>query len=158
GGVEILATEFLNLMNRDWLRRPPWGMELCVIVASGLLLGGGLCRLGRLAALGVGVTVVLAVTMAAGLLSHFTNYWFPWLVIVGGQVPCAVVFALARLPRFVGIPTTVIVPPPVIETVPEAPDDIVVPDAPDYEIIHPPFGHGAYGRVWLVRNAIGQWQ
>ena len=22
----------------------------------------------------------------------------------------------------------------------------------------PPFGEGAYGKVWLVRNAIGQWQ
>jgi serine/threonine protein kinase/WD40 repeat protein len=32
------------------------------------------------------------------------------------------------------------------------------PDAPDYEIFDPPFGQGAYGKVWLTRNAVGQWQ
>jgi serine/threonine protein kinase len=32
------------------------------------------------------------------------------------------------------------------------------PEAPDYEILDPPFGQGAYGKVWLVRNAVGQWQ
>lgn len=32
------------------------------------------------------------------------------------------------------------------------------PDAPDYELIDPPFGEGAYGKVWLARNAVGQWQ
>src|SRR5262245_49339646 len=32
------------------------------------------------------------------------------------------------------------------------------PEAPDYEVIDPPFGQGAYGKVWLVRNAVGQWQ
>jgi len=32
------------------------------------------------------------------------------------------------------------------------------PDAPDYELIDPPFGQGAYGKVWLARNAVGQWQ
>jgi len=32
------------------------------------------------------------------------------------------------------------------------------PEAPDYEVFHPPFGQGAYGKVWLARNAIGQWQ
>src|SRR5205807_2124008 len=32
------------------------------------------------------------------------------------------------------------------------------PDAPDYTIYDPPFGEGSYGKVWVVRNAIGQWQ
>ena len=32
------------------------------------------------------------------------------------------------------------------------------PDAPDYEIFDPPFGQGSYGKVWLTRNAVGQWQ
>jgi serine/threonine protein kinase len=39
-----------------------------------------------------------------------------------------------------------------------APVEVILPDAPDYELFHPPFGHGAYGKVWLARNAIGQWQ
>src|SRR6266481_8336419 len=32
GGVKILATTFLNLMNGDWLRRPPWWLEALVLV------------------------------------------------------------------------------------------------------------------------------
>jgi len=33
-----------------------------------------------------------------------------------------------------------------------------MPEAPDYEIFDPPFGEGGYGKVWVVRNSIGQWQ
>jgi CHASE2 domain-containing sensor protein len=161
GGVEIMATEFLNLLNRDWLRRPPWGLELFVVVTFGVVLGGGLCLMGRVAALGVGAAAALAVTLAAASLSHLTNYWFPWLVIVGGQVPCALACALARRPMPVETRTTVIVSP-AVSLAPgasaPAPVEVTLPDAPDYELFHPPFGHGAYGKVWLARNAIGQWQ
>jgi CHASE2 domain-containing sensor protein len=160
GGVEIMATEFLNLMNEDWLRRPPWGLELCMIVAFGVLLGGGLCFLGRTAALGTAIGAALAVTLAAASLSQLTNYWFPWLVIVGGQAPCALVCALARRPTPVETRTTVFVSPAAVAPGASAPApvEVALPDAPDYELFHPPFGHGAYGKVWLARNAIGQWQ
>ena len=33
-----------------------------------------------------------------------------------------------------------------------------LPDAPDYELLQPPIGEGGFGKVWIVRNAIGQWQ
>ena len=33
-----------------------------------------------------------------------------------------------------------------------------MPDAPDYKLFNPPFGEGAYGKVWLARNAAGQWR
>ena len=33
-----------------------------------------------------------------------------------------------------------------------------LPDTPDYELFDPPFGEGAYGKVWVVRNAVNQWQ
>jgi CHASE2 domain-containing sensor protein len=160
GGVEIMATEFLNLMNRDWLRRPPWGLELCVVVAFGVVLGGGLCLPGRAMALGLGAAAALGVTMAAASLSYLTNYWFPWLVIVGGQVPCALICALARRPGPVETRTTVVGSPALssAQVAPASASDLMVPDAPDYELFQPPFGHGAYGKVWLARNAIGQWQ
>jgi serine/threonine protein kinase len=32
------------------------------------------------------------------------------------------------------------------------------PETPDYERFGPPFGEGGFGKVWVVRNAIGQWQ
>ena len=28
----------------------------------------------------------------------------------------------------------------------------------DYELIHPPFGKGGFGEVWLARSAVPQWQ
>src|SRR5205807_1730880 len=45
GGVEIMITAFLNLKNHEWLERPPWWLELLFVVATGLALGGTLCRL-----------------------------------------------------------------------------------------------------------------
>jgi hypothetical protein len=158
GGVKILATEFLNLVNGDWLRRPPWGLEVFVVVAFGIVLGGGLCVLGRAAALGAGATAALFVTLGAASLSQFTNYWFPWLVIVGGQVPCAVACAWARRPKPIETRTTVAVAPSMSPAPEPPPVQMPLPDAPDYELFDPPFGHGAYGKVWLARNAIGQWQ
>ncbi len=34
----------------------------------------------------------------------------------------------------------------------------VLPETPDYELFQPPFGEGACGKVWLARNASGQWR
>ena len=89
----------------------------------------------------------LIIALAAVSWSYFTNYWFPWLVISAGQVPCALVWALATQPARA--------PKTVLETTGSAED---MPDTPDYELLHPPFGKGAYGKVWLARNAVGQWQ
>jgi len=98
--VEIMATEFLNLINGDWLRRPPDWLEAMVLVLTGVLVGGGLCRARPLAACGLAAGVGLVVTFAAAALSHFSNFWFPWLVIAGGQLPTAWRF-LWRPPSFV---------------------------------------------------------
>jgi CHASE2 domain-containing sensor protein len=155
GGVEILLTSFLNLMNGDWLRRPASWLEALTLVASGLLLGGGLCRMRLWKASAVAVGVALIVALGAISASYFTNYWFPWLVIVGGQAPCALGWALAiRMrhalkKRAVSVSLTFPRPAAAVED---------LPDAPDYELFNPPFGEGAYGRVWLARNAAGQWR
>lgn len=170
GGVEIMATTFLNLMNGDWLRRPAWWIEVLVLVATGVFLGGGLCQVHPLWAGGLAIGAGLAVTLGAVSLSYFSNFWFPWLVIAGGQVPCSLVWALVvpklrRAPETIG--KTVLIPAPM----PASPDVVGLlaravvadgvhgtPDTPDYELFSPPFGEGAFGKVWLARNAIGQWQ
>jgi CHASE2 domain-containing sensor protein len=162
GGVEILATACLNLVNGDWLRRPAWWVELLALVAAGTLLGGVLCQARPLAACVAAVAAALIVALVAVCGSHFTNYWFSWLVISGGQLPCALVFALATqkfgrvqapalegkavLKRMAGVPQAAAAP---------AEDR---PDTPGYELVHPPFGRGTYGKVWLARNSAGQWQ
>ena len=155
GGVEILLTSFLNLMNGDWLQRPTGWVEVLTLVTSGLLLGGGLCRVRPLMACGIAAGIALVVAFGAISWSYFTNYWFPWLVIVGGQVPCALGWALATGLRRALEKRTVSVSlsfPRPVAAIEE------LPDVPDYELFNPPFGEGAYGKVWLARNTAGQWR
>src|SRR5439155_4600906 len=163
GGVEIMATAFLNLVNGDWLRRPGSWIEALVLVAAGTLLGGALCWVRPLPAGVLAAAFALALALGAVSSSYFTNYWFPWLVIAGGQAPCALVWALAtqkfRAPQTAMELVAASRPhrhaanaQVIIGTVQD------LPDTPDYELLNPPFGQGAYGKVWLARNAIGQWQ
>jgi hypothetical protein len=152
GGVEIMATSFLNLMNQDWLRRPAWWIEALTLVAAGALLGGTLCQVRPLSALLLAAAAALAVALAAVAGTHVSNYWFPWLVVSGGQVPCALSFALVTElldRRRAAQASASLVPAGEVEE---------KPDTPDYELFSPPFGRGTCGKVWLARNAIGQYQ
>ncbi len=155
GGVEIQLAAFLNLMNGDWLRRPAGWLEVLTLTVAGLLLGGGLCRLRLRMACVVAVAIVLVAAFGAISWSYFTNYWFPWLVIAGGQVPCALAWALAT-----GIPQALKKKMVSVSlSFPRHAISVEVqPDTPDYKLFNPPFGEGAYGKVWLARNAAGQWR
>ena len=142
GGVEILLAEFLNLVNDDSLQRPSAWLEISLLTLAGIFLGGGLWRLRLRFALAVGVGVFLAVAVAGICLSYYSNGWFPWLIIAGGQLPCALVWSLAvnlrRAPGF-------------------APTE-KLPATPGYKLFHPSFAEGAYGKVWLAKNKSGQWR
>lgn len=145
GGVEIQVAAFLNLVNGDWLRRPPPRIEKFLFALAGLMMGATACRLRpRTACFGAG-GVALATLIGAVLLSHFTHYWFPWLILAAAQTPCAVLcsFGAHRIRRMQ-------------ERAARAAKGL--PDTPDYEIFEPAIGEGAFGKVWLVRNAIGEWQ
>jgi CHASE2 domain-containing sensor protein len=159
GGVQLVATAFLNLVNQEWLRRPARATEASVLLFTGALLGGFLCRLRRVIALAVAIACALGFTIAAVTWTHATNFWFPWLVVVGGQVPCALVWAWVTRPRKEMSMQELLESPwltPIAEAEPAL--DAAVVDTPDYEVINPPFGQGSFGKVWLARNAIGQWQ
>jgi CHASE2 domain-containing sensor protein len=145
GGVEIMLTSFLNLVNGDWLRRPAWWIELSTLVAAGILFGGGLCRMRPPAACIFAAAIAVAIALGAISWSYFTNYWVPWLVISGGQIPCALAWALVASKIFRAA-----------ETKTAAVDEL--PDVSGYELVRPPFGRGAYGKVWLARNKAGQWR
>ena len=136
GGMEIQAMEFLNLTNGDWLRRPAVWVEVLLLIAFGILLGGAACLMRRRIAGPSAAAVAFVVALGFVAWSYYTNYWFPWLVIAGGQVPCALVWAL-------------LTPKPQTEWTEKF---------PGYSVIGEPFGEGAYGRVWLVRNTLGQLQ
>jgi hypothetical protein len=162
GGVDINITEFLNLLNGDWLERPPAWAEAMVIVIAGILLGAGLCRLTPLPALTVAATAAVAVILGSVSWSYFGNRWFPWLVVAGGQVPFALGWAIF-MPAFHRVHETMTVASltKTMRRTAKAPGKTPaaeLPDTPEYELFDPPFGEGAYGKVWIVRNAVGQWQ
>ncbi len=145
GGIEIMASASLNLMNGDWLRRPAGWVEMATLMVSGILLGFGL---GRLKPLMAGVATLIfsgAVALAAISWSYHSNYWFPWLIISGAQSPCALAATLAGRFLFAA----------------KAGQNKVIkriPKTPGYQLFQPPIGEGAYGKVWLARNKAGQWR
>jgi CHASE2 domain-containing sensor protein len=135
GGVEIIAATFLNLVNNEWLRRPKSWIEAGALIFTGVLLGAGVTRFRPAAACGVAGALAIGLMLGAPLASYFADVWFPWLIVAGGQVPCALAWiaALAVIDRR--------------ET------------EQGYEFLcKHPFGEGTYGKVWVVRNAIGQFQ
>jgi CHASE2 domain-containing sensor protein len=154
GGVEIMLASFLNLVNDEWLRRGDRWSEALILVFTGIVLGGGFCRMRPLKASACAAGVAVLVMLAAVSCSYFTNYWFPWLVIVGGQVPCALAWAML-VPK-ISRSSESLACLPNVQVQPAAARES--PDIPDYELLPSPFGEGAYGKVWLARNNAGQWR
>jgi adenylate cyclase len=94
-GVEIQATEFLNLLHNHWLTRSPDWLEYALITLVALVFGFGLLFLSAVPACAV-------VGFAAGLVvgpAHFIvwhgHVWFPWAVLlvqIGVALGWSVVF------------------------------------------------------------------
>jgi len=143
GGVQIMATAFLNLVNHEWLVRPPWWCELSLLLIIGIGLPMAMMRLTlrRAGFFGIGVAALAGLGCVAG--SYYTSYWFPWLLISGAQVPLALAGMLLLRKPFA--PTS---PAPVKEELPKT---------PGYKLVRPAFGKGAYGKVWLAQDRSGRW-
>ncbi len=144
GGVEIQMAEFLNLWNNQSLLQLPVGLEILILTLAGAGLGGGLCRLRPRLALLVAGSLFLLISGTAIALSYYTNYWFPWLIVAGGQLPAGLGWALITRR---GQKTALA----------KAPDGVAVPETPGYDLVHPPIGEGSYGKVWLALNSSGKW-
>jgi PAS domain S-box-containing protein len=87
-GVEVHATELLNLIRGDWLRRLSRAKEMVILLAVGLLFGGGLVWLRPIPATIIalaGAGVALGVSLAG----FSRGVWFPWLIISAVQIPVA---------------------------------------------------------------------
>ena len=145
GGADILLASFLNLLNHDSLQRLPDWVEGLVLTVAGIIVGGAGGRWRRRTACLLLAGLFPAVVVAGIGLSAYTNYWFPWLIIAGGQLPCGLLWTVVwPRPRAVGVVTT--------------PAREPLPDTPGYRLVSPPFAEGAYGKVWLARNTAGQWR
>lgn len=154
GGLEIMATITLNLINHEWLRRLPSWIEVLIVVLCGASIGFGFGKLRWHMTWALGIPLALGIGLYSICLSHFSNVWFPWLVVAAGQIPVTAAWF-----SFLGI-VAARAPDSTIEKtiVAASPAPRSIPFTPDYERVEPPFGGGAYGQVWLVRNAVGEWQ
>ena len=87
-GVEVHATELLNLVRGDWLRRLPPGAESAWLLVMAMLFGGGLIWLRPIPAT---VTAFAGAGVVMGLagFGFSRGVWFPWLIISGAQIPAA---------------------------------------------------------------------
>jgi PAS domain S-box-containing protein len=88
-GVEVHATQMLNLLRGDWLTRPADHVIRRWLLLTGIVFGAGLLWLrplpaGTAAVVGGGAVIGLAV-----IAFRQANVWFPWLIIVGAQIPVA---------------------------------------------------------------------
>jgi CHASE2 domain-containing sensor protein len=164
-GVEILTTAFLNLYRGESLVRASGSQELLLLLIWGLLVGAALSLCRPWYALGgAAVAALLAVTLGALAFSR-QHAWFPWVLLAGVQVPCALGWSVlshvarqrrrtltAARARPSPIPG---VSPSVAEIIQRMPrEQAIAPPIPDHTLVRN-VGSGAYGDVWLAQNAIG---
>ncbi len=166
-GVEILATNFVNLLRGDWLRRASsWAQFLGVLLGALYCSASPLIRVkwswlyilsGML--LCFGVAVWLFVSM---------NLWFSWPLYAGIQLPLAWLLALGLRARYRETDLRHVSREPAVVTAeainparpPAGREEPVREEAgpgiavPDHQVVSQ-VGKGAYGEVWLARNAIG---
>jgi adenylate cyclase len=93
-GVAIHATACLNLIRGDWLRRFSHSTESMIIIGFGILLGWGLVLCRPIPAILAALTAVILIAVLNYCLFVFLRFWFPWLIVVVGQIPVALVSAL----------------------------------------------------------------
>ncbi|MDB6059596.1 MAG: c-type lectin fold [Verrucomicrobiales bacterium] len=147
-GTEIIIASFLNLTNHEWLRRSA-SLDRLVLLLGALVIGAGLPRLRLLWACVGAVCIAVSVCVLSISISATTNYWFPWLFVVAGQLPVALGWTL--------IASRVDKPVPIADENRSA-AAVEVPEIPGYRLVQPPFGKGAYGTVWLAQNQRGEWR
>ncbi|MGC8743706.1 MAG: CHASE2 domain-containing protein [Verrucomicrobiia bacterium] len=92
-GVDIQATQFLNLYRGDWLIRPPKKVETFLFMLFGFALGVYLIQLRPFNAIVTGFLVSAIVTAVAVYLFLYQRIWFPWLIIAAAQVPVATLWS-----------------------------------------------------------------
>ncbi len=93
-GIEVQATEFLNLLHHDWLTRFSPRTEFLFVLFAGLLFGVGLAWFRPLSATGIALLGIALITALAYYLFWRERIWFPWLVIVAAQIPAALLWSI----------------------------------------------------------------
>jgi adenylate cyclase len=92
-GLEVHATELLNLTHRNWLNRLSSGVELTIVILCGLALGIVGNYLTPKPGLLVGIGLALLISVVAILTVFHGHIWWNWLVPVLVQTPLALVWS-----------------------------------------------------------------
>ena len=87
--VEVHATQLLNLLRGDSLRRLPPLKEVLILISSAILCGWLLFRFRPLPAAGIAVVAELGAFGAAATALATGKIWFPWLIVSAVQIPGA---------------------------------------------------------------------
>lgn len=164
-GLELTATEFLNLSRGDYLQRLPASVEIAALALFGLLAGAGLALSRPAWAVGFAAAGVLALVAVAFVMFFRGNLWFNWAVAACVQIPCGLAWSLglhwwqlkkekewleSPLPDlWDDLPAD-----KPVKAAPPAAKSESAPNIPDHELLRL-VGRGAYGDVWLARDILG---
>ena len=87
-GVEVHATQLLNLVRQDNLQRLSYGQESAILILVAVLFGGGLIWLRPIPAT---LVAIASAGAALGLaqVGFGNGVWFPWLIVSAAQIPTA---------------------------------------------------------------------
>jgi len=155
-GVELAAIAYANLMNQDWLHRIGFFTELVLLLVAGAILGFGLQIVRPRTAIWLSLLIAVLLVLAVITLVLSSRIWFSWMVVGLVQLPCALIFRLfaGRDAVFAALPqsssTQKTPPSPAAPGMPPPGQ----PQIPDHTLIRC-IGEGAYGQVWIARNAVG---
>ncbi len=157
-GVEIGATAFLNILRNDGFTMMSWSTQSLLIALAGLLLGG--LALLRAARASLGAIAALIALFACVSFAARQHIWFSWTIIAFVQIPVALAWSIGG--RYVRLKfekdvlartleeTTKLVEATKATAQHQRPAQMI----PDHTMLKR-VGKGAYGEVWLARNAIG---
>ena len=174
-GVALNATVFLNLYRGDWLTRVPVLGEAMIVLIVGLLTGRLFSRCSPVWSIPLALLMLLAMVSLAYLLFVHACLWFSWLIPVGVQIPGGLLASLLLANLRLGGEKRILAqrlaqqipsqsPPAAGVEAPSASatldqtSTIITPRRslviPNYALLRR-IGKGAYGEVWLAKNAVG---
>jgi len=145
-GVELTAIAYANLIHGDSLYRFATWTEFALLLLVGAVSGFAFQRLPRRAAVWFAFALIVVVIGAVLKLLFSFHLWFPWLVILFVQLPCALAF------RF--YTARAAVPAAATGTTLEEASTTVGHEIGEHTLVRC-VGEGAYGQVWIGRSAIG---
>ena len=163
-GVALLATAFLNLIRGESVTRASWLVELVALLLIVFVTGIVLIPSKPLRTTLVALGLTGGMAAAGFALQAWAGVIFPWMVPAVIIVPCAWGWMMLaghhesrtltanQASATAASPTREYAEEPT--TIDPSPATALVAKIPDHTLLRS-VGRGAYGEVWLARNAIG---